>query len=83
MFETSVQNEAIWSLDRIDQAQLPLDNRYSYATSGKGVDVYVLDSGVRISHFEFGGRARCGYNAFEDTYGTGCDDTRGHGTHVA
>lgn len=45
--------------------------------------MFILDSGVRLDHDDFGGRASCGYNAFDETRGVGCDDDRGHGTHVA
>jgi len=46
---------------------------------GNGVDVYVLDTGVRITHEEFGGKARWGAN-----FAGGADtDNNGHGTHCA
>jgi subtilisin family serine protease len=46
-----------WGLDRIDQRTLPVDQRYVYVTPQTAVNVYVIDSGIRISHVEFEGRA--------------------------
>jgi hypothetical protein len=46
-----------WGLDRIDQRALPLDAQYAYATPAAAVNVYVIDSGIRITHAEFEGRA--------------------------
>ncbi|MEM9069975.1 MAG: S8 family serine peptidase [Myxococcota bacterium] len=76
-----VQSPATWGLDRIDQATLPLDNRYEYAVTGRDVNVYVIDTGVRITHEQFEGRAQAGFSSITD--GNGSDDCNGHGTHVA
>lgn len=68
-----------WGLDRIDQKTTKGDNTYAFATTGIGVDAYVVDTGLRFSHIEFSGRARPGYDAFNQ----GAVDCNGHGTHVA
>ncbi|HEX5567996.1 MAG TPA: S8 family serine peptidase, partial [Streptomyces sp.] len=57
-------NPPSWGLDRIDQRSLPLDNSYTYPDSaGRGVTAYIIDTGVRITHSDFEGRARHGYDA--------------------
>ena len=71
----------MWGLDRIDQANLPLDSKYSYSTTGSGVKVYVVDTGIRLSHSQFGGRAMTGKDFV--TPGGLATDCNGHGTHVA
>ncbi|HEX6943763.1 MAG TPA: S8 family peptidase [Gemmatimonadaceae bacterium] len=68
-----------WGLDRIDQRDLPLSGSYTYTSDGTGVRAYIIDTGIRLSHTEFGGRASFGFDAFG---GTGAD-CNGHGTHVA
>lgn len=70
-----------WGLDRIDQRQLPLDHEYRYGSVANNVTAYVVDSGIRKTHQEFGGRASDGPD-FIQAGGTG-DDCFGHGTHVA
>lgn len=74
------KNPSNWGLDRIDQRALPLDNLYHYDSTGKGVDVWVIDTGVSPNHVEFEGRA-----IFEKNFaGDGEDrDCQGHGTHVS
>jgi serine protease len=75
-----VQDQPGWNLDRIDQRNLPLNEKYFYEVeSGRNVDVYVIDTGVDISHPEFQGRAVWGAN-FIDGINTDCNS---HGTHVA
>jgi subtilisin family serine protease len=75
-------NPPSWGLDRTDQRFLPLNNQYSYETTAGGVHVYVIDSGIRISHPDFGGRASIAGDFVVDQP-TGGDDCNGHGTHVA
>ena len=69
-----------WGLDRIDQRN-GTNNNYTYNETGAGVRAYIIDTGIRFSHQQFGGRALHGYTAINDGYGSG--DCEGHGTHVA
>ncbi|MGW0828068.1 S8 family peptidase [Streptomyces sp. NPDC002845] len=78
----ATQTNAPWGLDRIDQASLPLSSTYTYPDSaGSGVTVYVIDTGVRISHSQISGRAFNGYDAVDGD--NVAQDGNGHGTHVA
>nr|WBO77037.1 S8 family peptidase [Streptomyces sp. SBE_14.2] len=78
----TTQTSAPWGLDRIDQTSLPLSGTYTYPDSaGSGVTVYVIDTGVRITHSQISGRASYGYDAVDGD--TTASDGNGHGTHVA
>ncbi|MBC7276901.1 S8 family peptidase [Nocardioides sp.] len=73
------QANPTWGLDRIDQRNLPLNSNYHYDYTGSGVKAYILDTGIRSGHADFGGRVTSGYTAI----GSSTEDENGHGTHVA
>jgi subtilisin family serine protease len=80
MVAYDTQPGAPWGLDRIDQNALPLSSTYTYTRTGQGVTAYVIDTGIRFAHQDFGGRATSGFDAVD---GGSADDCNGHGTHVA
>jgi subtilisin family serine protease len=75
------QTNPPWGLDRIGQRDLPLNQTYSYTTTGSGVNAYIIDTGIRRTHTQFGGRAFVGFDAVGD--GQNTNDCNGHGTHVS
>lgn len=77
----TVQTDATWGIDRVDQRNLPLSTKYEYNADGTGVTAYIIDTGILFGHAEFGGRAVKGFDAV--TAGGTAADCNGHGTHVA
>jgi len=75
------QSNATWGLDRVDQRALPLDGLYTYETTASNVHAYIIDSGIRYNHSDFGGRVST--SIFFDAFGGDGSDGNGHGTHVA
>jgi len=75
----ATQSPVTWGLDRIDQRNRPLSNSFTYTATGSGVTAYIVDTGIRFGHNDFGGRAVPGFDAF----GGNGSDCHGHGTHVA
>jgi len=77
----TTQTGATWGLDRIDQRNRPLDGNYTFNVDGTGVNAYVIDTGIRTTHVDLGGRASGAFTAVND--GNGTNDCNGHGTHVS
>ncbi|MET9255449.1 S8 family peptidase [Streptomyces sp. NPDC003717] len=74
-------NPPSWGLDRVDQRDLPVDRSYSYATGAANVNAYIVDTGIRMTHRDFGGRAVSGYDFVDND--SNASDCQGHGTHVS
>ncbi len=79
---TNTQNNPpSWGLDRVDQVALPLNQQYIYQNDGADVTVYIIDTGIRMDHSEYFGRASSGWDFVDGD--ADADDCHGHGTHVA
>ena len=79
----ATQTGATWGLDRIDQRDLPLNGTYNFDFTGAGVTAYIIDTGIRATHTDFGGRVDVGSGFTSINDGRGTTDCYGHGTHVA
>ena len=76
----TTQTGATWGIDRIDQISRSLSGTFTYTNTGSGVKAYIIDTGIRFDHSQFGGRAESDFDAVD---GGTADDCNGHGTHVA
>ena len=81
VWAVATQQGATWGLDRIDQHNRPLSGTYTYNTTASNVHAYVIDTGIRSTHTQFGGRVSGGASFVND--GRGTSDCNGHGTHVS
>ena len=81
VYASATQTGATWGLDRIDRRAVSLDGSYTYNSTGSNVHAYVIDTGIRVTHTEFGGRAVLSFDSVGD--GQNGNDCNGHGTHVA
>ena len=77
-----------WHLDRINQAQLPLDGNSAHGPlTGAGIDIYIVDTGIRSTHEQLVGRVLPGIDIPTDNGSSKVNpvtsDCDGHGTHVA
>lgn len=79
------QENSIWSLGDLSHKSAGVTEYMYDSTAGEGTTAYVFDTGVRLTHSEFEGRARFGVNGItNDTNPSGASkDTDGHGTHCA
>ena len=77
----AIQSNPPWGLDRVDQRSNTLSGGYGYQTTGAGVTVFSIDTGVRVNHTQFSGRAVNGHDYVDDD--NVAQDCNGHGTHVA
>lgn len=81
----TTQADSIWSLGDLSHLEAGATEYVYDETAGEGTTAYVLDTGIRLSHSEFEGRASFGINGVTGSttpQGTN-SDTEGHGTHVA
>lgn len=71
-----IRRDVPWRAGRLRH---PIATSFRCARDGAGVDAYVVDTGIRYGHQEFGGRARF----VGGLYGEGGVDDYGHGTAVS
>ncbi|XP_072163469.1 aqualysin-1-like [Diadema setosum] len=82
VYRTQLGSDVEWGLDRIDQRECVYDDTYNPRGTGSGYTVYVIDTGVRDTHEEFGGlRGRA--KQLVNYAGGSNEDCNGHGTHCA
>ena len=75
-----------WNLDRLDQHSNSLDGEYNPSGDGTGIDIYILDTGIRYDHTDFNGRVHyAGMDSIDELTGSKLKgkDCNGHGTHCA
>jgi len=76
---TTQNNTPSWGIDRIDQTDLPLSYTYNYTSTASSIKAYIIDTGIKLDHKEFEGRAIKGIDVINNSF----KDGNGHGTHVS
>jgi len=74
-------NPPSWGLDRIDERSRPVDLKYHYPSTAPSVKAYIIGTGIRYTHQEFGGRATLGVDTVGD--GLNGNDCNGSGTYIS
>jgi len=74
---------ASWGLDRIDQVSNALDGSFNPISRGAGVSIFIIDTGIRPTHNDFGNRAYTDNSMDFCTIKRGGEDCHGHGTHCS
>lgn len=79
--EYDIQKEAPWGIARLSKKEDFSNSNYEFDNDGgEGVTAYVIDTGIKVNHEEFEGRAVWGESvAFPKLQ----IDGNGHGTHCA
>jgi subtilisin family serine protease len=82
--DTTQTNARSWGICRVSHWGAITGNalttyKWNSLDSGQNVDVYVIDTGIKLTHNEFEGRAVWGANYVDSIR----DDNNGHGTHCA
>lgn len=80
--QVSIYNQ--WGLLRISNKDIPnyKKDKYDPHYDGEGVDIYVIDTGVKNTHVQFKeNRVKTGWNTIKKN--TDTEDKNGHGTHVS
>ncbi|HSJ25978.1 MAG TPA: S8 family serine peptidase [Longimicrobiales bacterium] len=81
-FGHTVQTDASWGLDRVDQQVNALDGAYHYLHDGEGVIVYVIDTAILPTHQEFESVLQQRANVHWEECPSG-NPSDSHGTRVA
>ncbi|KAF3032274.1 hypothetical protein E8E11_001911 [Didymella keratinophila] len=83
--DLTTQSPSIWSLGDLSHEAAGATEYVYDSSAGEGTTAYVFDTGIRLTHQEFEGRARFGIDAIRNSTdpSLGSKDSDGHGTHCA